>query len=96
MGESYVFFDWERSEKIKSKGILHTDLSDLTSKAKYISFGQRPMRLPLIVSSKGYGIAPASARTALVCNIKLMDNIFMLMAIHKVIITLYMAQERAE
>ena len=28
------------------------------------------MRLPLIVSSKGYGIAPASARTALVCNIK--------------------------
>lgn len=69
-GESYVFFDWERSEKIKSKGILHTDLSDLTSKAKYISFGQRPMRLPLIVSSKGYGIAPASARTALVCNIK--------------------------
>ena len=29
-GECYTFFDWDKSEKLKSKGILATDLTDLT------------------------------------------------------------------
>lgn len=70
-GECYTFFDWDKSEKLKSKGILATDLTDLTNKARYISFGGRQQRLPLVVSNKGYGIAPASSRTALFCNIKM-------------------------
>ena len=61
----------EESEKLKSKGILATDLTDLTNKARYISFGGRQQRLPLVVSNKGYGIATASSRTALFCNIKM-------------------------
>lgn len=44
---------------------------DLTNKARYISFGGRQQRLPLVVSNKGYGIAPAASRTALFCNIKM-------------------------
>ena len=68
-GECYTFFDWDKSEKLKSKGILATDLTDLTNKARYISFGGRQQRLPLVVSNKGYGIATASSRTALFCNI---------------------------
>ena len=36
-GECYTFFDWDKSEKLKSKGILATDLTDLTNKARYIS-----------------------------------------------------------
>ena len=43
----------------------------MTNKARYISFGGRQQRLPLVVSNKGYGIAPASSRTALFCNIKM-------------------------
>lgn len=70
-GECYTFFDWDKSEKLKSKGILATDLTDLTNKARYISFGGRQQRLPLVVSNKGYGIAAASSRTALFCNIKM-------------------------
>lgn len=70
-GECYTFFDWDKSEKLKSKGILATDLTDLTNKARYISFGGRQQRLPLVVSNKGYGIATASSRTALFCNIKM-------------------------
>lgn len=38
-GECYTFFDWDKSEKLKSKGILAIDLTDLTNKARYISFG---------------------------------------------------------
>ena len=70
-GECYTFFDWDKSEKLKSKGILATDLTDLTNKARYISFGGRQQRLQLVVSNKGYGIATASSRTALFCNIKM-------------------------
>lgn len=70
-GECYTFFDWDKSEKLKSKGILATDLTDLTNKARYISFGGRQQRLPLVVSNNGYGIATASSRTALFCNIKM-------------------------
>lgn len=70
-GECYTFFDWDKSEKLKSKGTLATDLTDLTNKARYISFGGRQQRLPLVVSNKGYGIATASSRTALFCNIKM-------------------------
>lgn len=43
----------------------------MTNKARYISFGGRQQRLPLVVSNKGYGIATASSRTALFCNIKM-------------------------
>ena len=70
-GECWTFFDWEKSEKLKSKGVLATDLMNLTNKARYISFGGRQQRLPLVVSNKGYGIAPATGRTALFCNIKM-------------------------
>ncbi|MDD6743413.1 MAG: DUF4968 domain-containing protein [Roseburia porci] len=69
-GQTWTFFDWEKSERIKSKGILATDLMDLTLKARYISFGQKSLRMPLIVSGKGYGIASASSQTVLFCNIR--------------------------
>ena len=43
----------------------------MTNKARYISFGGRQQRLPLVVSNKFNGIAAASSRTALFCNIKM-------------------------
>ena len=70
-GESWSFFDFEKKEKIKSKGILATDLMDLSLKARYISFGGKPMRMPLILSDKGYGIGVAAEKTALFCNVSM-------------------------
>lgn len=70
-GESWSFFDFEKKEKIKSKGILATDLMDLSLKARYISFGGKPMRMPLVLSDKGYGIAVAAEKTAMLCNVSM-------------------------
>lgn len=66
---AWNFFEFEKNEKIKSKGILATDLSDIHQKARYISFGQKQIRMPLILSSKGYALAIAAKSTCLFCGI---------------------------
>ena len=69
-GMTWTFFDWSGSEKLKAKGILSTEWLDLTAKARYISFGGKQARMPLVVSNRGYGIAAAASRTALLCNVR--------------------------
>ena len=69
-GMTWTFFDWSGSEKLKAKGILSTEWLDLTAKARYVSFGGKQARMPLFVSNRGYGIAAAAARTALLCNVR--------------------------
>ena len=69
-GMTWTFFDWSGSEKLKAKGILSTEWLDLTAKARYVSFGGKQARMPLLVSNRGYGIAPAASRTALLCNVR--------------------------
>ena len=68
--QTWEFFEWDSSETINSKGILSTDLLVLRAKAKYISFGGKPMRMPLVLSGKGYGLGIAAKETVLLCNIK--------------------------
>ena len=68
--QTWEFFEWDSSEKINAKGILSTDLLVLRAKAKYISFGGKPMRMPLVLSRKGYGLGIAAKETVLLCNIK--------------------------
>lgn len=65
--QTWNFFTWD--EKINAKGVLATDLLVLRSKAKYISFGGKAMRMPLVLSGKGYGIGVAADSTVLLCNI---------------------------
>lgn len=67
--QTWTFFDWEKNDRIKAKGILATDLLDLSRRARYISFGGKNLRMPLVLSQKGCGIASASAGTVLCCNI---------------------------
>ena len=69
-GMTWTFFDWSGSEKLKAKGILSTEWLDLTAKARYVSFGGKQARMPLVVSNRGYGIAAAASRTALLCNVR--------------------------
>lgn len=69
-GMTWEFFEWNASEKLKAKGILSTEWLDLTAKARYVSFGGKRVRMPLIVSNRGYGIAAAASKTALLCNVR--------------------------
>lgn len=69
-GMTWTFFDWSGSEKLKAKGILSTEWLELTAKARYVSFGGKQARMPLVVSNRGYGIAAAASRTALLCNVR--------------------------
>lgn len=67
--QTWTYFDWPKSEKLSAKGILDADLERINQKARYISFGGKTRRLPLLVSEYGYGIAPAAERTVLCCDI---------------------------
>ena len=67
--ENWVYFDWDKKEKIKSKGILKGDWKLLTGKAAYISHGGKSLRMPMIQSDKGYEIFMACESTVLCCAI---------------------------
>lgn len=69
-GCNWTFFEWEKSEHLKAKGLLAADFMDVTAKAKYVSYGGKKLRMPLILSEKGYGLAIASKGTVLFCGIR--------------------------
>ena len=72
--QNWTYFDWEKKEKIKCGGILKADFTDITGKARYISHGGKLLRMPLVASSKGYGIAVAAEDAVLCCNIASYGN----------------------
>ena len=61
---------WDKNERLKSKGVLADDFMDLSTKARYISFGQKKLRMPLVLSNKGYAIGVAAGSTVLFCNVR--------------------------
>ncbi len=66
---SWVYFDWPKNEKLSAKGILPEDLERMNQKARYISFGGKKLRMPLLVSEYGYGIGSAAGTTVMCCAI---------------------------
>ncbi|MCI9442830.1 MAG: DUF4968 domain-containing protein [Ruminococcus sp.] len=64
-----VYFDWLKNEKISVKGILKNELLPMNQKARYISFGGKKLRMPLLVSEYGYGIGIAAEKTVMCCTI---------------------------
>lgn len=66
---TWEYFNWTKEEKLSAKGILSEDLERMTCKARYISFGGKRLRMPLLVSGYGYGIGIASEETVLCCTI---------------------------
>ena len=66
---TWEYFDWSKNENLSAKGILAEDLERLNSKARYISFGGKRIRMPLLVSGYGYGLGIAAEETAMCCNI---------------------------
>lgn len=69
--EAWVYFDWPKKEKLSAKGILANKLEPLNQKARYISFGQKTLRMPLLVSEYGYGIGVAAGETVMCCDISM-------------------------
>lgn len=69
MPQTWTYFDWQKSEKLSAKGILADDLERMNNKARYISFGGKKLRMPLLVSDCGYGIGVAAEKTVLCCAI---------------------------
>lgn len=72
--QSWVYFDWQKSEKISVKGITKDDLVRMERKARYISFGKRKLRMPLLISENGYGIGIAAEKTVMCCMIPTYGN----------------------
>lgn len=64
-----VYFEWTKNEKIYAKGILKSELVPMNQKARYISFGGKKLRMPLLVSECGYGIGIAAENTVMCCTI---------------------------
>lgn len=68
--QTWNFFAWDKNERLKSKGVLADGFMDLSTKARYISFGQKKLRMPLVLSNKGYAIGVAAGSTVLFCNVR--------------------------
>ena len=66
---TWNYFDWPREEKLYAKGILAEDRELIRSKARYISFGGKIMRMPLVVSEYGYGLGIAADETVMCCDV---------------------------
>lgn len=67
--QTWVYFDWPKNEKLYAKGMLANDLERINQKARYISFGGKRLRMPLLVSEYGYGIGIAAERSVMCCAI---------------------------
>ena len=74
MDQTWVFFDWKKKEKIWARGLSSEELLPMAMKARYISYGEKKMRMPLVVSDSGYGIAVASKSAVMCCNIPMHGN----------------------
>ncbi len=66
---TWNYFDWTKSEKLLAKGILDDSLERMNQKARYISFGGKQMRMPLVMSEKGYGLGIAAEASVMCCDI---------------------------
>ena len=69
IAKTWNYFEWAKNEKIAAKGVFDTDLEQVQGKARYISFGGKQMRMPLLLSQKGYGIAVSAQNTVSFCGI---------------------------
>ena len=68
---TWNYFDWTKEEKLMVKGILNEDLEQINNKARYISFGGKILRMPLVVSEYGYGLGIAADETVMCCDVPL-------------------------
>lgn len=69
LAKTWNYFEWAKNEKIVAKGLLDTELEPVNGKARYISIGGKKLRMPLLLSGKGYGISVAAEHTVAFCGV---------------------------
>ncbi|MDO5291580.1 MAG: AAA family ATPase [bacterium] len=69
MSQTWNYFDWPATENLLAKGILDDNLEIMRQKARYVSFGGKKLRMPLLLSGKGYGLGIAAEGTVICCDI---------------------------
>ena len=69
--QTWNYFNWPKNEKLWAKGILRDDLERVNGKARYISFGKKQLRMPLLLSDKGYGLGIAAEGGVMYCGISM-------------------------
>ena len=67
--KTWNYFEWAKNERIFAKGILDSDLEQVTGKARYISIGGKKKRMPLLLSQKGYGLSISAEDTVSFCGV---------------------------
>lgn len=67
--ETWNYFEWSKNQKLYAKGILEDDLERMNGKARYISFGGKRLRMPLMISDMGYGLGIAAEDAVICCDI---------------------------
>lgn len=63
------YFEWPKNQKLYAKGMLDDDQERMNGKARYISFGGKRLRMPLVFSEKGYGLGIAAEHNVIYCDI---------------------------
>lgn len=66
---TWNYFEWPKDQKLYAKGMLDDDLERLNGKARYISFGGKRLRMPCIMSDRGYGLGIAAEHNVVYCDI---------------------------
>lgn len=67
--QTWNYFNWPAKEKLFAKGIIDESLEPMNQKARYISFGGKKQRMPMLVSRNGYGLGIAAEETVMCCDI---------------------------
>lgn len=67
--QTWTYFDWDRKEVLKARGIHDRDWIELNATAKYISFGEKSCRPACILSNNGYQLLVPPGRKVMICTI---------------------------
>lgn len=67
--QSWNYFEWPKNQRLCAKGILDDDLERMNGKARYISFGGKQLRMPILLSDQGYGLGIAAENSVIYCDI---------------------------
>lgn len=69
MPQTWNYFEWAKNERLEAKAMLGMETEPVGGKARYLSFGGKKMRMPLLLSGLGYGLGIAARHTVFYCGI---------------------------
>lgn len=67
--QTWAYFDWNKKEILKARGISDEEWLDLSNTARYISLGEKSDRPACIMSNNGYQLLVPAGRKVMCCTI---------------------------